>query len=67
MRTKLLLSALVIGMGSAWLHLFLQILTSGKVSYHEPNEVILWAEIVGIAGATLFGVWSTIRFLRRGK
>ncbi len=64
---KLLLSALVVGMGSAWLHHFYQILTLGKVSYHEPNAVILWAEIVGIAAATLFGAWCTIRFLRRRK
>ena len=52
-------------MGLAWLWHFYQILTSGKVYFHEPNPVILWSEIVGIVILTVFGLWSFISFLRR--
>ncbi len=67
MVTKLFLSLIVVGMGLAWLWHFYQILTSGKLYFHEPNPVILWAEIVGIAILTAFGLWSFISFLRKGK
>ena len=62
---QILLSATVVGMGLAWLLHFYQILTSGRVYFHEPNPVILWAEITGIAILTAFGLWSFISFLRR--
>ncbi len=52
-------------MGLAWLYLFYQILTSGKVYFHEPNAVILWSEIVGIAILTAFGLWCFVSVLRR--
>ena len=62
---QILLSATVVGMGLAWLWHFYQILTSGRVYFHEPNPVILWSEIVGIAILTAFGLWSFIAQLRR--
>ena len=62
---QLILSSIVVGMGLAWLYLFYQILTSGKVYFHEPSMAVLWSEIVGIAILTAFGLWSFISFLRR--
>ncbi|KKN81720.1 hypothetical protein LCGC14_0316320 [marine sediment metagenome] len=64
---QILLSATVVGMGLAFLYLFYQILTSGKVYFHEPNPVILWAEIVVIGILTGFGLYMFIKIIRRKK
>ncbi len=61
---QILLSATVVGMGLAWLWHFYQILTSGRVYFQEPNPVILWAEIVGIAILTGFGLYMFIKIIR---
>ncbi len=61
---QILLSATVVGMGLAWLWHFYQILTSGRVYFHEPNPVILWSEIVGIAILTGFGLYMFIKIIR---
>ena len=65
MVTKLLLSALVTGMGGALLWLFYHIHTKGKFYVQEPNAVILWAETILLIVCTAYGIYCTIRFLRR--
>ena len=61
---QLILSSIVVGMGLAWLYHFYQILTSGRVYFHEPSTVILWSEIIGIAILTGFGLYMFIKIIR---
>lgn len=54
---QIILSLLVIGMGAAWLYIFATFAVRGSFYAVEPSTAILWAEIAGFAGATLFGLW----------
>lgn len=64
---QIILSLLVVGMGAAFLWHFSLIHLHGQVLIQEPSLLILWAETVLAAGATVFGIYMFTRALRRRR
>ena len=59
-----LLSALCVGMGAAWLWLFILMHIQGESRWVEPNQWILWTETIGVGAIILFGLYMFVRLLR---
>ena len=63
MINRLLSATLIVGMAGALLWVVSAIAISGRVYFHEPNVLILVAEIVLLIGILIYGIVNFIRGL----